>query len=512
MVTCGKCNAEIEGRRYMTCNCCSKAYDLDCANVSSPRLNLMTPTRKTSWICDSCWNKKSPSNLEIGSPDNITKRNTAVQVNVRTSNSFDGLSEDETLDSLNTSCPAKLDTQAEIIEMLKEKNASLQSELLSAEEEIQNLLSEKYALSDKISKLEFTIKNFSSICTSNKITSSQKKSKRKRTTLQKKVLDFGHDEEEDNINLSYRDLNISSVDSEKKNHQDGKVEQTVELTIQSDSSQSCPKPSPKKIAKKPIDSSKPYIDSMTTGKISDCTNNLWIFGTQKCSGLAAALIQARKNTKYEKYRVQNHVEPFAPSRRLLSKCRQLSLKGHDKIILCIGENDSNPIEMLNELRKLITLHLNFNIIILSVESNEYINVNKLNYEIDLLCKEFENCKFVKMTYRYNLNEMCKRLNIEIDFFDYHRKYLDVKQIKKIIIRKSSNLIQPKKGTIPFYFRKKCVDENDDKIFICGTCSSQKSQAKKGTIPYYFPPNPNKNCKTDSSNCVQQDKTETFFRK
>lgn len=193
MATCEECNTEIEGRRFMSCTTCKKFFHLPCANVSSPRFYLMSPSRKQTWKCNHCWDhmQHNEEDLHIETPNFVTERK--YKINIPTCNSFDSLSDDESTDvstntaKLNRSCPEVQLNGREQAEELKEENYKLKLELESADEEIKNLLSENKSLKNRITKLESLNRVLTRVCSSTKKVSS---SKIQRNSLKKRVLDF----------------------------------------------------------------------------------------------------------------------------------------------------------------------------------------------------------------------------------------------------------------------------------------------------------------------------------
>lgn len=240
---CQICKNCFENRQFLVCNVCNKIYHLDCANVSTQRYYLMEPEKKQAWKCSACINKTrealTTGNLIANStPDschqNVTQRK-AYRANIHTQNSFDALATDEEIDHstsiysspnlLNRSCPeyktdvyGKLEQMQKIVKNLKEK-------LESAEQEIENLLSENFTLKGKITSYENKVSQLKNICraTPKKISSVNRKS------LNRTRLDFtqcegttkkrNQMEGSTNVNLSTSKDNHSNQESdEPENH------------------------------------------------------------------------------------------------------------------------------------------------------------------------------------------------------------------------------------------------------------------------------------------------------
>lgn len=230
-----------------------------------------------------------------------------------------------------------------------------------------------------------------------------------------------------------------------------------------------------------------------------------IYGTQQAVGLASALTYSRKNTNYEQYKIEGLTRPFSSTKNILDNCRLKYSKEADKVILWVGENDSNIDLVLSELRKFLTINTKRTIIVLSSLNNKSVNVLKLNNEIERICVMFKNTYFVQIPLICKLPEICKRINMSIDSIDYECKFLNCKALKKIIFRNSSVKPispKPKIGTIPYYFKKK---QNETS---CNETSRGNAYLQRGTIPFYFPFVEKKNIEKNKNETVSQ---KLFFR-
>ncbi|WP_337241651.1 hypothetical protein, partial [Proteus faecis] len=78
-------------------------------------------------------------------------------------------------------------------------------------------------------------------------------------------------------------------------------------------------------------------------------NHIQIIGTQQLVGLAAELIKSRFKTPYEKYSVSAFTKPQALSEEISKACDNLKLKDNDKLVICLGENDNNPVKIISHL-------------------------------------------------------------------------------------------------------------------------------------------------------------------
>lgn len=186
-------------------------------------------------------------------------------------------------------------------------------------------------------------------------------------------------------------------------------------------------------------------------------------------------------------------KPNAPCNEVIANCRNTKLSTEDKLIICVGENDCNPNLLLSQLQIVLDKFTNNTVIVLNVVNNMYLNVHKLNSSIQNLCNKYKKCHFVNQT-STKLSDVCKSLNYLIDCCDYSDKYLNPSEIRKRITSNNTSfnlkvtnepkkgVIEPKKGTIPYYFSRNVnnsTSPNDSSSF------SQRN-GQIGTIPYYFP--------------------------
>lgn len=241
-----------------------------------------------------------------------------------------------------------------------------------------------------------------------------------------------------------------------------------------------------------------------TNSFMKSKRNLFIIGGQQCVNLASELVLLRKNTKYENYNICGYTKPYAKTKDILKECYTLNITEMDRIVICVGENDTNPLILQNELCAVLKYLHRTPIILLGVKSSKHLNENKLNNTLKLLSQNLKNCSFLSLNYNSIsqntftfLNYMCKTLSLFIDFKDYESKYLNYNSGYKI--KKSTDKCQTnykvtehnyekkyKKGTIPYFFEKIKMSQLKANKFINGNVKLDKH--KKGTIPFYFKQN------------------------
>lgn len=362
-------------------------------------------------------------------------------------------------------------------EELKNKIKDLEIKLNSAHNEIDKLLLENTKLNNQLSNRDLRIKELLHICSSSSRQDDKRDSIRKKAlSAIKRKINFGDKENCDTTptrNLSLDDI-LTTLTSK------------TQVTI-------------REISSAEITEKSNIADTKITGAHTHRSKekNIYIFGGQTCSGLGLALYNSRSNTKYEKYTVSCFTKPEASTKEILRSCTSLILKNDDKLVLSVGENDINPISLTSELYNVLELFKNNNIIVLSVTRNSHLNTEMLNNQLKLLCSQYKNCNFIDINNNKNYQlrnnyhrNLCYKINLAIDYFDYKKKYLTFTNKQMRLVHNNCKPDTPKKGTIPYYFKKQ-INQNkspnlqQEILPQLPKCSSSINGAVKGTIPYYF---------------------------
>lgn len=484
---CAKCLKKIVDKHFLTCSICKKSYDLICTN-SEKLFDLMDKERKTSWSCSKCRKVKSqprkastpiPSKKSTaiastskqipktqyektderlstaptqiyphplqqqlqqqqqqfnGSVDNVTVR----RYNVPIRNSFESLSDEEfdssiiRNDTLNRSCPnLTIDYKSEV-DVLQNKITNLQEKLELSDSYSTKLLLENEDLRKQIAECTRHIQNLKEIC---------------KSTTSSKVSKIGNTSKL----LSRISVNKENKELSKEKSADNSIILINKGNIMLDS-----------IDQQKIDSKK-----QVTTQVS---KKMHILGGSQSRGLAAALLNSRRNTSYEKYQVTSSIKPGARCEDILKSLETLDTYSRNVFIINIGENDSNPIKLLAELSAFMKMHAESFIIVTGIKNSLHLNEKKLNNKVKILCKNFDNCVFLDLKDLdyfdvQFLNKLCSKINYLVDSRDYDNKYLSYNKIKPkftqyledIPNKGHKPLERLRKGTIPFYFKKISLD-------------------------------------------------------
>lgn len=477
-ITCSTCKKFIKSSVNLRCSQCKKTFDLSCADVSTKNFNLMTNEKKITWCCSACRSQKQLNNSTMSTPTaGIQIPPVQPQIDLHLDNSVVSTEEhcisfteshNRSSDSSHLSISNHLRRSLpdlstrhdeDTLNELKKSNEDLKLKLDSANLEIENLILEKNKLERKIAEQDIKINNLIRICS----TKPSPKTPNSTMKIRRKDLE-NHRTGKDNTLMA---TSNSGLFIEKQKEQSAR-EETVKQNLKTRDNTS----------KKNLQSKDRH-----NGK------QIKIFGTQQIRNLASNLIQSRINNKYESYKIFSTTKPQADAAEVLRECTKIDIQELDKLdkfIICVGENDKNPMEVLSNVHSIVKKLKNCSVIVLNVVKNRYINTNILNEKLEQICKN-NNCYFINdISEKCSMYNLCNKINRIIDTIDYDHKYLNLTELKKHMTR-SSNNIQPKsiKGTIPYLFAR-MIAKSKQNLDIKSSSTSNHNTSKRGTIPFYFP--------------------------
>lgn len=165
-----------------------------------------------------------------------------------------------------------------------------------------------------------------------------------------------------------------------------------------------------------------------------------IVGGRQCIGLAAGLQHSRLKNKFnDQYAITSFIKPDAPTEEILKVCKIYEFNDDDKVILCVGQHDTNPTKMLIELSSTLKSLDRYSTLVLEPSDSDFFREEKLKYELNLICEKFPNCKFIQTRsneenkFHHDLtNQLYKRLNSEINQIDYNKKFLYPGGLKNLL--------------------------------------------------------------------------------
>lgn len=352
---------------------------------------------------------------------------------------------------------------------LKQKIDNLQIELDSAHAEIDRLLNDNHSMQNQITDQQNQIDLLKKMC----IGSTKKQANS--SVLRRRCLQLQTKEVLNDISTPKSRFNLP-------------IDKKFNL-------------SPKKIKNK-FEHAQDNNETNNKGKImTDNTQLLTIIGTQQCKGLSTMILSSRRNTTYWKYNVTSFIKPNALCTNVLTNNVD-NKNTNNKLIICVGENDTNPVKILLELSAFLKKYSNMTVIVLSVLNNHHLNVNKLNNQINLICSHYKNATFLNINKYYSIykpwsnvvRDITTHINRIIDTIDYEHQYICDKKVNlqykvKQIKQNRSHKINIK-NTIPYYYPK-----------VATKVSNIKRYKQSRILDYYKPIKFN----------INKDKGNSFFR-
>lgn len=181
---------------------------------------------------------------------------------------------------------------------------------------------------------------------------------------------------------------------------------------------------------------------------------IFIVGDQRMKGLALHIIKNRKNKWNDIYQTTAIVKPDATTSHILSAIDGTVLKEDDIVILGVGSNDENVCEIVTALNDYVHKLEKCNVLLLNVQTNQFVNIMLLNTLLHSFSKQHKNFKFIEFKARnktpIDIYVICNKLNIEIDYLTYKDKFID--NFRKCYTEhQKQNCKLYKKGTIPYFF-------------------------------------------------------------
>lgn len=504
---CAGCLKTITSRRYLTCSLCKEKYDIKCGSVGEKRFYLMTIEDKKRWKCQTCIckipksgnintriiNKKliaSTPNLDSALPTiededqtllNIAKKEKKTKKQF-VKNMIDSPQKSSLLSPLSPRSPSfiSIDSISNVqnqhcdeCEELQSKINSLKVELANAHQKIEVLILENHSFKNR--------KNTQDLSTP--------------VTPENKKIEQSNNKKNSESRCEYF-------------CNDQKLIKDILLNPeQSGSNKETP------LKQKDLENRHKAANEQGKNCFTDRRKKIWIFGSQRCVGFAANLVDLRKNTNYEVYDITSTTRPNASTEQVLNDCIHSNISKLDKIVIGIGENDSNPVMVTSELYNFLKCYRNNDIFVLNVVSNNCLNENMLNDQLKLLCNTFDNCQFVETNCcRQSINLQkytCKKLNSAIDYIDYKTNFLTFKNLK---CRKTDTYQTEGEKTTPISYvhvpnsQTKHILSEKIPVDISSTAirCQQPSKLYKKTLIDYFPII-DKTLKTNTQN------KDTFFR-
>ncbi|XP_050560217.1 uncharacterized protein LOC126912395 [Spodoptera frugiperda] len=207
------------------------------------------------------------------------------------------------------------------------------------------------------------------------------------------------------------------------------------------------------------------ISQPNSDKCLEESGKILIFSDDQGQGTVQKLLKNKHKLISDNYKVQSMTKPNAKTNHVLADCKHYTnlLSKKDHVIIMTGSNDSNPVEFLSEIS--IALHFlnNCNVYVVNVLHNNYLNERKLNDQLKLITRNYNNCTFVETKPHNVLQQILYHINVKLYyeiFLSYNNLTIQQCCASHKTLNKNSHVIttysngcnvEIKKGTIPYYF-------------------------------------------------------------
>ncbi|CAK1581939.1 unnamed protein product [Parnassius mnemosyne] len=355
-VICEKCKCNREARDTILCSQCKKRFDFHCIGLSEKLYRLMQAEKKSAWKCKICLkNQKELKSTRSHTEDkNITIRKRTVSAVKQTGSPKSelvvdissplldscGINKEEEFEELEESSLEMLSKSEDystikICEMqeMKEEIKELKISLSSTQNELENTIIENNEYKREINKLKKEIEVLKNICQSPIIKNTNEINKGFHVSLTpSKTSKYSHTSHFSPISLKKCDKKcnnlIISLQNKIKESQKQLLNAKKEITELENQIQELS-------IKLTSQGDKEQLTSRDKTEYNEENNaftkqNIFIMGTQQCTGLAAELTKSRMNSRYEGYQVTAFIKPFASTEEVLKLCTNLKVDTHDK--------------------------------------------------------------------------------------------------------------------------------------------------------------------------------------
>lgn len=451
---------DVEARKKWKCKICTKPPLLSNSSTdnvtkrkkcSVPKLSSTPNTTSPSTskaekdsqgkaiFCTPSKTKSPLDTMQINNTTSVTDcDNTAeenLNVNIPIENTFSMLSEDDESDhqeyhltntnlTLRRSCPDLHASCSDNTQELKCTISKLQTELASAHNEIQNLLSDKFEMQKQLATYQAKVKQLTLLCKTS--TPPSDKNRKHEITYNGPGL---------NLPLERKQKQITNNHQLDKNTED----KTNEITMNNNRTY---KQQNQKIM---VEKSKINTDNDTTAeenKDSTRKHRAIILADQQGRHVQQTL-QELIGTKYDVFCIW---KPDASLPDILSSCKsELDKLGIDDYVVIIGfRNDSSIFTIRYTLASWVKSMQNTNIIVCESAYNSHLNEIKLNNEIKYICSHFHNARFLDLGFsrwiprkKYFTLNLCRNILQEILRLHYNKISKSYEQKNKTAITVST---------------------------------------------------------------------------
>lgn len=377
------------------------------------------------------------------------------------------------------------------IQKLKQRIMNLEEQLQSADQEIQNLLSENFQLKNTIQDLENKAGRYKNLYIDAVSETKTKFLKRHNVIAQNKK----------DLSSSYENLNVNNYHTFYSNtitHPS-----TTNTTLRDIELNDKEKTESEIVLQNSFQNKSDSITKKQDGEFTLKAsmekykeikkNRLYIIGEQHTSGLWKYITSNKEHKWHDRYNIVSFVKPNALSSEAYKTLTTIesSMSPGDRVVLSVGANDNNPYMLLNQIGRILDKLQHVKVYVAQVFYNRHLCINTINSNIAGLINIYKNCEFIKYERGHNriktfLTYIANRINYYLNYDDYYNTYLTFN--KQILLRKSEKQYNKKvkkyiQNKITNYFNSVESDKNIYDTLKSG--NNYHTVQKKGTIPYYF---------------------------
>lgn len=536
-VICFKCKSKINIKETVLCAKCKKHYEYNCVGLSEKLFRLMDLKKKQNWKCPSC-NKTNKVLASTSSPDNITFRrnkpqqeetqknpdliNTSTPLPVISENNYEVLNNTSSLMESDLSESSFLTTErlsksadhtvlndTTTEHELRENIILLKTELISTQTELENTILENNELKRSVLKLTKDTQLLKSLCKTPRKEECYTQRKRHSqssfdfftpprvssmkenntyvpeiATLQKKI--FGLQQTLQEANHEIHTLKEQIKELQQTFTSDNKHYAT---TFKQHLLEPCLKPNCCVLHDNGDSLHKQEIRKSTQLYSCERKPRIYIFGGEQVIGIGQEIVKTRRGKWNDMYDVNSFIKPYATSTQILNSCfNLLDISKNDIIVLSVGINDKNPYKLITELCNVVSKFKENKIFVIGIYRNSNLNVSKLNYELELMLRNYCNCTFLNIDYHQILtisllDLIIMKINIEIDYLQYENEFIKnlthlrrrhkLTRQNSTVIRTKPKLLRKEKIT-DYFLRQKtnnCKSANKDIVVADTECKA-----------------------------------------
>lgn len=309
------------------------------------------------------------------------------------------------------------------MEDMKSEITSLRIHLDSTQNELENVILENNDLKKQISHLAQEVEILKQICRSPVSSLRKNNSSAKKSVKRRLVENFRNSPIKLHDDICTNDTgNISQTTSCSPAKEYPEVQSEQVLNNMEEPLKSAKSSSQESAGIRNTNINKKNIE------IKENPKRLFLFGGRQCAGLSSSLRKSRVRRPYEHYQIVSFIKPNAKSVDILNCAKLFDITPEDRVLICVGQHDSNPLEVMTELC-IYLKSAKCPVFVIKVFENVHLNVSKLNDMLIMISRQLKKSIYIDIdsSYHYSSFDICSKINSIVDQHDYNQKFLNFKQ-------------------------------------------------------------------------------------